>query len=339
MEISNKYAQKRILITGASGFIGSFIVEKALELGMEVWAVIRRTSSKKWLTDTRINFIELDLSDKERLKRQIGNLTFDYVVHAAGVTKCVDNNDFFTINTDGTKHIVEAIVELKMPIQRFVYMSSLSSYGPVRESMPYSEIKNTDTQIPNTYYGRSKMKAELFLSEQKGFPYIILNPTGVYGPRERDYFMMAQSIQRHTDFAVGFKKQDITFVYVADVVQAVFLALDNGKIGSKYFLSDGEVYNSRDFSDLIRSELDNPWLLRIKSPIWLLYIITSVCGYIGKKTGKLTALNRDKYYIMKQRNWRCDISPAERELGYKPQYKLREGVKLAIKWYKENSWL
>lgn len=330
---------KSLLVTGASGFIGSFIVEEALKLGVDVWAAVRKTSSRRWLSDKRINFIELNLSDKEELKRQLAGHSFDYVVHAAGVTKCLHSEDFFKTNTEGTKNLVNAIRELAIPITRFVEISSLSVYGPVREQQPYTEIRESDTPQPNTAYGRSKLEAERFLDSLTGFPYVVLRPTGVYGPRERDYFMMAQSIKRHTDFAVGYKPQDITFVYVADVVQAVFLAIDHGQTGRKYFLSDGKVYNSRTFSDLIHSELGRPWLLRIKAPIWLLRIITFCGEYVGRLTGKITALNNDKYNIMRQRNWRCDIQPAIDELGYKPRYDLECGVKLAMDWYKDNGWL
>lgn len=338
-EMAGRLRGKRILVTGASGFIGSFIVEKALELEMEVWAAVRKTSSRRWLADPRTKFIELNLSDKEPMKRQLGGLCFDYVVHAAGVTKCTNAADFFRINTEGTKNLVCALIEMGMPLTRFVDISSLSVFGPVREERPYTEIKETDTPRPDTAYGKSKLEAERFLDSLDGFPYVVLRPTGVYGPRERDYFMMAQSIKSHTDFAVGYKRQDLTFVYVADVVQAIFLALDHGRTGRKYFLSDGCVYDSRTFSDLIRHELGDPWLLRIKAPIWLLRIITFFGECAGRITGKVTALNNDKFHIMRQRNWRCDIRPAEEELGYKPCYGLERGVKLAVKWYKENGWL
>ena len=177
------------------------------------------------------------------------------------------------------------------------------------------------------------------MKNEASFPFVILRPTGVYGPRERDYFMMAKSIQSHIDFAVGFKQQDITFVYVTDVVQAVFLALDKGENGRQYFLSDGEVYQSTTFSDLIHEELGRPWWIRITAPVWVLRIVTFFGEYIGRMTGKVTALNNDKYNILKQRNWRCDIQPAIDELGYQPKYKLKQGVEETIKWYKDNKWL
>ena len=327
-----------ILITGASGFIGSFIVEEALRRNFEVWAAVRKSSSHQFLTDERIHFIELNLSSEEALRQQLAGHRFDYVIHAAGVTKCLDKQDFFRINTEGTKHLVRALLALQMPLRRFVYISSLSIMGAIREQQPYEEIRESDTPRPNTAYGESKLQAEQWLDTQP-IPYIILRPTGVYGPRERDYFMMVKSIQAHTDFAVGFRQQDITFVYVTDVVQAVFLALEKGQTGRRYFLSDGEVYQSAAFSNYIRRELGNPWWIRITAPLWLLRVITFVGEYVGRLTGKVTALNNDKYYIMRQRNWRCDITPACQELGYKPQVKLEEGVRHSIKWYRENGWL
>ena len=338
----------KILVTGASGFIGSFIVEEALRRGMETWAAVRGSSKRDFLQDERIHFIELNLSSQQQLEEQLGDHQFDYVVHAAGVTKCLNSQDFYKINTEGTKNLVRALINLKMPLKRFVYISSLSIFGAIREQQPYKEILESDTPQPNTDYGRSKLQAEQWLiansqqliaNSQSPFPYVILRPTGVYGPRERDYFMMAKSIKQHTDFAVGFQRQDITFVYVLDVVQAVFLACEKGQTGRKYFLSDGQVYQSATFSNLIRKELGNPWWIRVTAPIWLLRVITFFGDKWGHITGKISALNNDKYNIMKQRNWRCDIEPARRELGYEPHYTLAEGVPLTIKWYKENGWL
>ena len=330
----------KILITGASGFIGSFIVEEALNQGFETWAAVRKSSSKEYLQDERIHFIELNLSSKEQLVGQLRDHQFDYVVHAAGVTKCLNKADFRRINTEGTKNLVEALLEVGMPLKRFVFISSLSVFGAIREQQPYEEIRETDTPQPNTAYGRSKLEAEQYLeSVGSRIPYIILRPTGVYGPREKDYFMMAKSIQQHSDFAVGYKRQDITFVYVQDVVQAVFLALDHGDNGRKYFLSDGQVYQSTTFSDLIHEALGRPWWIRITAPVWVLRVVTFFGEYIGRMTGKVTALNNDKYNILRQRNWRCDIEPARQELGFQPKVMLDEGVRRSIKWYKDNGWL
>ena len=330
----------KILITGASGFIGSFIVEEALSRGFETWAAVRKSSSREYLQDERIHFIELNLSSKEQLVEQLRGKDFDYVVHAAGVTKCLNKADFHRINTEGTKNLADALLETGMPLRRLVFVSSLSIFGAIKEEQPYDEIRETDTPQPNTAYGRSKLAAEQYLESLKGrVPYIILRPTGVYGPREKDYFIMAKSIKGHTYFAVGYRRQDITFVYVSDVVQAVFLALDHGENGRKYFLSDGQVYQSTTFSNLVHEALGRPWWIRVRVPEWVLRVVTFFGEYTGRMTGKVTALNNDKYNILRQRNWRCDIGPARQELGFEPKVMLDEGVKRTIGWYKEHGWL
>lgn len=328
-----------ILITGASGFIGSFIVEEALRQNMTVWAAMRKTSSKRYLTDSRINFIELNLDSQKELTEQLTGLNLDYVVHAAGATKCLRASDFNRVNTDGTRNLALAIRQTQPGLKKFVFISSLSIYGPVKDLHPDEDIKSTDTPMPDTLYAKSKLAAEEFLDTLDDFPCVTLRPTGVYGPRETDYFMMAKSIKSHTDFSVGYRPQQLTFIYVKDLVQAVFKAIEKGANGSKYILSDGNTYASRTFSDLLCREMGNPWVLRIKAPIWVLRIVTWIGEYAGRARGKVTALNNDKYNIMKQRNWRCDITPAREELGYKPEFNLDRGVTEAMKWYKENGWL
>lgn len=325
---------------------------------MEVWAGMRRTSSSQYLRDERLRFAQLDLADYDRLreqlrqyKQQMGGNGWDYVVHAAGATKSLSREGFFRTNTEGTRNLVRALMAEGMTPRRFVFVSSLSIFGAIRETpYPYQPILGTDTPRPNTAYGESKWEAEQFLQtltnevgldrEQGGFPYVVLRPTGVYGPRERDYYIMAKSIRQHVDFAVGYRPQDITFVYVSDVVQAVFKAMDApDAVGRAYFLSDGQVYNSRAFSDLLQQELGNPWVLHIKAPLWFLRLVCAVNGTVCRWLGKLTTLNLDKYHILAQRNWQCDIEPARRDLGYEPQVTLAEGVRRSVAWYKKEGWL
>ena len=333
----------KILVTGASGFIGSFLVEGGLAEGMQVWAGVRRSSSRKYLQDERIRFAELDFTDSDKLASQLlkhkeEHGGWDYIIHCAGVTKCIDKAGFEIGNYWATRHFIETLVKLCMTPKNFIFISSLSIFGPIREN-DYSSICETDTPVPNTAYGVSKLKTEEYLQGLKNFPYVIFRPTGVYGPREKDYFLMVKSISNHVDFAAGFKRQDITFVYVNDLVQAVYLAIKKDVKYRSYFVSDGEVYNSSTFSDLIRKELGNPWMIRFVCPLPMLKVISFVAETCSRLVGKTSTLNRDKYKIMKQRNWRCDIQPLIDELGYKPEYNLELGVKETISWYKKEGWV
>ena len=347
----------KILITGASGFVGSFLVEKALELGFDTWAVLRKTSSKEYLTDPRIHFIELDLGNDAVLTQQLSEHAaehgaFDYVIHAAGATKAPNEAAFRRTNTEGTLRLARTLLDLQLLNGRFVFVSSLSVVGAVAENPirqadgtvaqgldRYRAITDADTPQPNTAYGRSKLDAERALAALEGLDFVTLRPTGVYGPRERDYFLMADSIKKHIDFAVGYTPQALTFIYVRDLVDACFLALHRGERGRSYFLSDGEVYDSRAFSDLLQQEMGVKWVVHIKAPVWFLHAVCQVSTWISKCTGKMSTLNMDKFQLLRQRNWICDITPAQQDLGYAPQWTLSRGVPEAVAWYKAEGWI
>lgn len=338
--------KEKILITGASGFIGSFLVARGLELDFDVWAAVRKSSSRRYLQDPRIHFLELDFDDDDLLAAQLKQHVaehgaFAHVLHAAGATKARSEAEFVRVNAEGTVRLARQLLQTKaLPAStgRFVFFSSLSVYGPVREE-DNRPILESDEQMPDTAYGRSKQQAEQELAHIPDLNYIILRPTGVYGPREKDYFLMAKSIIQRVDFSVGYKPQTITFIYVRDLVEAAYLALSHGESGRAYFLTDGHNYSSRDFSDLLQKELKIRGVLHIKAPIWFLKLVCCINGGLANLFGKTTTLNMDKFNILKQRNWQCDIRPAEQELGYRPQYPLERGVKETVNWYIQNGWL
>ena len=325
-------SQERTLITGASGFIGSHIAEEALRRGMEVWVAVRPSSSLRYLQDKRLHLLTLDLSSQPQMTEALQGLHLDYVVHAAGVTKALKADTFYRVNTEGTKNLVKALESAIPSLRRFVFVSSLSIFGPVREERPHQDILDSDTPQPNTAYGKSKLLAEQWLRKECSLPFTIVRPTGVYGPREKDYMLMADSIRKGMDVAVGFTPQTLTFVYVSDVVEAVLSAMKSEKtVGKAYFLSDGENYSSRVFSDLIIKHLGKRHVLRPVFPLWVLRLVCAVSDVMMHLTGKLSTLNNDHYNILRQRNWRCDITPAQRDFGYSPKVKLDEGVGRMLK--------
>lgn len=336
-------SNKRILITGASGFIGSFLVEKALERNYEVWAGIRKSSSREYLKDERIGFIDLNFGDKEKLEKQLNEFILqhgklDYIVHNAGVTKCLNPEDFDKINFQYTANLIEALRETNAVPEKFVLMSSLSAYG-TGDEINYTPIKLTDEPKANTAYGQSKLNAERYLQKTIDFPYIILRPTGVYGPREKDYFMMIKTVKSGLDVGAGFKPQHLTFIYVKDLAEAVFLALESKIKNKAYFVADGDVYTDKEYTRLVKESIKKKYVLNLKIPLWLLKGISVIAEEISRITKKPSTLNRDKYKIMKQRNWECDIQPLINDLGFAPKYNLKKGLEESVQWYKDNDWL
>lgn len=335
---------KKILITGASGFIGGFLVGEALRRGYETWAGVRSGSNRSHLQDNRIRFIDLKYNDKEALTEQLATFVreygaWDYVIHNAGITKTVDKENFFRINAGYTIHLIEALAAAGCRPQKFLLMSSLSSYGKGDEKN-FTPIRLNDPQLPDTAYGRSKLEAEYHLSHQTYFPYVILRPTGVYGPGDKDYFMEIKTVKSGFDFAVGFTPQRITFIYVKDLATAAFLTLENEKVKNKhYFVADGDVYTDAEFANLLKDMLGKKFVLHARIPTGLVHIACVCSEWIGKLLKKSMTLNSDKYIILKQRNWICDVKPLQDDTGFVPFYPLRKGLEESIAWYKKEGWL
>lgn len=333
----------KILITGASGFIGSFIVEAAINKGYETWAGLRASSSRKYLPFDHLNSIDLCYPDKEKMKEQLAkqkaeNGKWDVIIHNMGLTKSDDKDGFDRVNYRYTRNFIEALIESDMQPEQFVYMSSLSAFGPGSPDGK-REIKLTDTPTPNTLYGQSKLKTEEFLRSLNRFNYTIMRPTGVYGPREKDYFVMLQTLKRHINPAIGFKPQYITFIYVKDLVKAIFLAIEKKAYGKEYFVADGDIWTSDSYADMAKKELGVKFALPIRVPCFLVkaiaYTLDTVCGWFGYTP----TLNKDKYNILSARNWRCDVKPLENDLGFVAEYPLRLGLQECIEWYRKEGWL
>ncbi len=334
---------KKILITGAGGFIGGFMVAEALRRGFETWAAVRATTSRHFLQDERINFIEFDFTDPDALAETIDSHVkqhgkWDYVVHNLGATKCTNFATFNLVNCEYLKLLVDTLRFHDAVPEAFLMISSLSVMG-LGDEVGYTPFSSKSIPLPNTFYGVSKFNGESYLRSVPDFPYTIFRCTGVYGPHERDYFMMMRSIKMGFDFSVGYKKQMLTFLYVKDLAEAVMQSLEHGAERKTYFISHPQGYTQKEFREIVAKELGKHFVIPICCPLWLVKTVCKVSEFIGMLTLKPSTLNSDKYKIMKQRNWLVDVSDAQRDFGFDPKYDLVAGVKEAIAWYKQAGWL
>ena len=143
--------------------------------------------------------------------------------------------------------------------------------------------------------------------------------------------MEIESIRAGFDFKIGRTPQRLTFIYARDLARVVRLALERPEaVGRSYFVADGDVYTDDEFAGLIQELLHRRHVLHARIPLWLARVVCTVSEAIGRMTGRPATLNTDKYHILKQRNWICDVSPLRDELGFTPQYNLRRGLEEII---------
>jgi len=327
---------EKILITGASGFVGSFLVEEALKNGLDTYAGIRSSSSKQWLQDERINFIEMNLSNENQLSELMYEHQFDYIIHNAGVTKSNSKSDFFKVNVEFTQNLVTSSSKIKS-LKKFSFMSSLAAYGPA-DFQENKVLSNDSEPNPVTTYGKSKLRAERKLKEVAGLPLLIFRPTGIFGPRESDFLTAFKAIQNGFSPHVGLSDQWISLVYVKDLVRVIMDATISSVSNKSYFVTDGNLYKATKFNAIIADKLGKS-PLKIKVPLPLVYAVASISEGISRLTGKASILNMDKFAEIKARTLDCDISELVNDFDYIPKYDLPSAVEETVKWYKEKKWL
>lgn len=340
----NSSTKKTLLVVGAGGFIGGFIAKEGLAHGYDTYAGVRPSTSLRRLGDPRLHIVNFDYDNPEMLAKAIaenapddgsGKRRWQYIIWNLGATKCANWHDFdrinhrFLLNFTKALHCADAIPD------RLLYVSSLSALGPGDEKN-YTPLNAHTIPNPNTRYGLSKIKAEMCLEAQPDIPWTIFRPTGVYGPYEKDYLMMIKSIDRHCDVSMGMRKQMLTFVYVDDLVNAMFLCLNapaNVVLHKKYIISEDRAYTQAEFRKIVADELGRKFVIPIKLPMWTVYVVSAIAEKIAAAQAKASTLNRDKYRIMRQRNWTCSIDDAKRDFGFSPQWSLQRGIRETVKEY------
>ena len=327
--------KERVLITGASGFIGYHLVEEALNNNLEVYAAVRKSSKTDHLKHFNIQYVYPDFNDVPALKDQLRKNHYDYIIHAAGVTSARSKTEYDHINADYTHNLALAALESGVKLKKFVLISSLAALGPLNS---LNGVITEDTHPhPITAYGTSKLQGEENLKAFSSLNYIILRPTGVYGPRDRDIFIFFKQLVNGIEPYIGNMQQKLSFIYVTDLAKATVKSLfATGK--KTYNLSDGNFYSRYELADIVKEVL-NLKTLKFHLPVNFVNLIANATEKYGSLSNKAAVLNREKVKELMAVNWSCDIELAKAGLGFYPEYNLRSGVTETLKWYKSNKWL
>jgi nucleoside-diphosphate-sugar epimerase len=323
------------VVTGGTGFVGSHLVDLLLDKGYEVRCITRKSSDLKWLKDKDVKIFDCGLYNKEALREIIRDA--DYIYHVAGVVKSKTKEGYFRGNVDTTRTLIEATLESNSNLKRFLVVSSQTVTGPSLDGKPVNE--ETDCR-PITTYGKSKLEEEkLVLSFKDKLPITICRAPAVYGERDTEIFIYFKTFSKGLTTTIGFNEKKLSLIHVLDLVNGFYLAATNEKSKSQiYFISSEEFYTWPQINN-ITSKIIGKKPIVIKVPHFLVYTIAAVAQFAAMFSSKPATLNIEKAKDITQQYWICDTSKAVRELGYRQNISIEEGIKRTIEWYKKMNWI
>ncbi len=307
----------RIFITGATGYLGGCIAQKAVQRGYELKALYRtQPGTQEW--GTQVEWVQGDVLNPESLEQ--GMQGCDAVIHSAALVSIWERErgKFQRINKEGTENVFRAAA--RAGITKVIYTSSFFALGPTTERPADESWFNTDTPPP-TEYARSKREAEKMLRKwmADGFPVIALYPALIYGPGKSTQGnhvtqMVLDYVSRHLPGILGYGLKRWTFSYIDDVAEGHLLALEKGKTGERYILG-GEDANLLEFMDILQDLTGVP-PPRLKIP----YSVAKVLALLEESRASLSGnyvprLTREVVDVYKH-HWRYSSQKAITQLGY-----------------------
>jgi UDP-glucose 4-epimerase len=327
--------RRKVLITGASGFVGYHLIESALSRGLEVTAGIRKNSSVDHLSGFKIRFSFLDMENPDLLIRELKDGRYDYIIHAAGASRAGSQREYDLANADATETLARAATVALPSMRKMVYFSSLAAIGPL------ADIEGTITEEtqpnPVTAYGRSKLLAERRLAAQP-IPWLVLRPTAVYGPRDKAIFMLLRMISRGWEPYIGRSPQRLSFVYVKDLADLGVHALFSDIQHRSYNVTDGRSYDRYELADVVKGYFHRK-ALKFHVPVPMVKALVTTVERFCERRHKAPALSREKLREWTGSSWVCRTEGLRRELGFLPDYDLKHGLEETLEWYLREGWM
>jgi nucleoside-diphosphate-sugar epimerase len=316
----------KILVTGATGFVGAHLVRLLAAQGHEVFALVRPTTPSDWLQELGVTRLYGDLEHGP----PGGYPNFDAVIHVAGCIKASSKKEFYRVNTQGTQSLIRALGE----IGRFVLVSSLAARGP------NAGVDDLLGIGPVSHYGKSKLGAEdVALMSLPKDKLVIVRPPAVYGPGDRETLAIFKILKRGRFPVFGNAIPKMSFVHIDDLCRALSAAATSPFAGCGPFYPD-DGHSGYGWEDLatIGQELYQQPIKKWHVPLAVLKVLALASEVVGKITGSTPMLTRDKYAELKASLWFCSSQTLRNAYPHGELTSLTEGFRTTDQWYHEKGW-
>ncbi len=325
--------KKKVFVTGATGFTGGHLCRILVDKGYSVGALVRKSSKTNELEKLGVKTVVGDLANLNSLNGALEDIDTVFHVAAAFRQEGISKEQFWKVNVDGTRALLEFANQSK--VKRFVHCSTVGVQGEIKNP----PAKESDPYQPGDHYQESKMEGEklaLKFFEERGLDGVVVRPVGIFGPGDLRFLKLFKFINNGKFRMIG--KGDVLYhlTFVEDLVQGIILAGQKKEASGNIYTVGGEEFMTlKKLVALIAETLNKP-VPKKSIPLKPVYIAAVMCETICRPLGIEPPLYRRRLdFFTKDRAF--DISKAKKELGYKPQVPLKQGLKITAKWYKENN--
>ena len=325
----------KVFITGATGFIGTSLVNELVKRQYKVTCFVRKTSNIQSLNGLGVKFSYGDILDEKSIEKAIGDN--EVIIHLVGLQSFVEYSkklydSLYKINVLGLKNLLDAVV-VKKPkkLKKIVFLSSTAAVG-----LTNGEVDEKVRCKPVSPYQRTKYEGErLCLSyyQKYGVPIVILRPSMIYGNKDDHSQIqgMVNTIRNGFFPIVGSGKNNVPMIYLSDAVDGIIKGALKGKPGEIYYMTNDKKTTMSELVGIIGSELGIN-VIKIRVPVFIAYILVAILGGLYKLVGKdFTMSGRRVLSMSSDRTF--DVSKARKGLGFSPRVSVREGICKAISTY------
>ncbi len=324
-----------VLITGATGFIGSHLATKLHERGDRVTCISKDAMNSRYLESLGMEVVLSDLGNGINWVRTLRDV--EIVFHLAGLTRARKAEEYYRENRSATARFIRTCAAHAPALRRFVHVSSQAAAGPSPDGRPVTEDMPCR---PVSHYGRSKLLGEEEVRSWSGeLPVTIVRPSAVYGPRERDMYEYFRMIRMGIQPLVGFREKLLSLIHVDDLVDGIIAAAHSPvAVGRTYFLAGEHPHTTSQIGDAIAETLSKK-PLKVRLPHALVFGVGGVMEVIARLSGRQVFFNLQKVRESVCSAWVCSVGKAAAEFGFATKKTLSAGMKETYRWYVEHGWL